>query len=47
MYFQISSFLKILWSISQNFELNSLPKGIYFLNVKTESNCLVERLIIQ
>jgi len=34
-------------SISQNFELNSLPKGIYFLNVKTESNCLVERLIIQ
>ncbi|MBL6663173.1 MAG: T9SS type A sorting domain-containing protein [Flavobacteriales bacterium] len=34
-------------SISQNFELNSLPKGIYFLNVKTESKYLVERLIIQ
>lgn len=34
-------------SISQNFELNSLPKGIYFLNVKTESNCHIERLIIQ
>lgn len=34
-------------SITQKFELNTLPKGIYFLNVKTESNCLVERLIIQ